>query len=74
MILTGKDIHMIREVYRFSCEEFGRRIGVSGSYITMMERGARPVSEEVRRKVKYEFDLTVEKLKSIIDTYNEYSL
>ena len=47
----GHGIVVRRAVLRMTQTELARRIGVTRSYISMLENGERPLTEELRQKI-----------------------
>lgn len=68
-IVNEGNVGIIREMYRLSCEELGSLIGVSGRFISFVERGARKLPEVRAQMIERELDLTPEKLALIYDIY-----
>ena len=52
----GHGIVVRRAVLRMTQTELARRIGVTRSYISMLENGERPLTEELRQKIAAALD------------------
>jgi|SRR6187399_662060 len=51
MNMTGTDIRTARERRGWQQEEFARKLGVSQGYVSLLERGRRPVSKRLAAKL-----------------------
>ena len=51
-------VKFIRILHGFTQEEFGRFLGFSRSYVMMVERGHRDLSENYKGKIMEAFNLT----------------
>ncbi len=52
----GHGIVVRRAVLRMTQTELARRIGVTRSYISMLENGERPLTDELRQKIAAALD------------------
>jgi transcriptional regulator with XRE-family HTH domain len=59
----GHKIMVQRAVLRMNQSELARRIGVRQSYISMIENGDRPISDELLRKISAALRCKPEELK-----------
>ena len=59
----GHKIMVQRAVLRINQSELARRIGVRQSYISMIENGDRPISDELLRKISVALRCKPEELK-----------
>ena len=59
----GHKIMVQRAVLRMNQSELARRIGVRQSYISMIENGDRPISDELLRKISVALRCKPEELK-----------
>ncbi|WP_251460094.1 helix-turn-helix domain-containing protein [Weizmannia agrestimuris] len=60
MQLSKELIRFIRQNNRLSQREFADRIGVSNSYIALVENGIKPVTPNLSKKITKEFDIDVD--------------
>ena len=60
MQLSKELIRFIRQTNRLSQREFADRIGVSNSYIALVENGIKPVTANLSEKITKEFDIDVD--------------
>jgi transcriptional regulator with XRE-family HTH domain len=56
--MTGKDLKLGREQKGWTQEEAASRLSVSQPYLSLMEKGARPVSKKLARKAASAFKLS----------------
>ena len=56
--MTGKDLKVGREQKGWTQKEAATRLNVSQPYLSLMEKGARPVSEKLARKAASAFGLS----------------
>jgi len=56
--MTGKDLKVGREQKGWTQEEAATRLSVSQPYLSLMEKGARPVSKKLARKAASAFGLS----------------
>jgi transcriptional regulator with XRE-family HTH domain len=74
MNLTADEFYKIRKVYRLTQEDVGALCNVSTSYINMIEKNKRKLTERVGRRLVEELQLTPDKLTCILAIYNEFNL
>ncbi|MED4311680.1 helix-turn-helix transcriptional regulator [Heyndrickxia coagulans] len=60
MLLSRQLIRFIRQNNRLSQREFANRLGVSNSYIALVENGIKPVTASLSKKIAKEFDIDVD--------------
>ncbi|MGG3707363.1 helix-turn-helix domain-containing protein [Heyndrickxia coagulans] len=60
MLLSRELVRFIRQNNRLSQREFADRIGVSNSYIALIENGIKPVTANLSKKIAKEFDIDVD--------------
>ena len=60
MQLSKELVRFIRQNNRLSQREFADRIGVSNSYIALVENGIKPVTANLSKKIAKEFDIDVD--------------
>ncbi|GER71313.1 hypothetical protein BpJC7_26160 [Weizmannia acidilactici] len=60
MLLSRQLVRFIRQNNRLSQREFANRLGVSNSYIALVETGIKPVTANLSKKIAKEFDIDVE--------------
>lgn len=68
-MVNESNLAIIRKVYRLSCEEIGALMGVSGQFVSYVERGARNLPAKRAEKLAEILALTPEKLALIIEVY-----
>jgi transcriptional regulator with XRE-family HTH domain len=73
-IVNERNIALIRTVYRLSCAELGALMGVSGRFVSYIERGAKNLPRERAEQLARELDLTPSKLERLITHYEETKL
>ena len=56
--MTGKDLKSGREQKGWTQEEAATRLSVSQPYLSLMEKGARPVPDKLARKAATAFGLS----------------
>ena len=56
--MTGKDLKLGREQKGWTQEEAASRLSVSQPYLSLMEKGVRPVSKKLARKAASAFGLS----------------
>lgn len=71
MVINNSTLYMIRTVYGFSCVTTGDLLGVSSSLVSLVERGLRTLTPELRRRIVDGFELNDAKLKRIRELYYE---
>lgn len=57
MLLSRDLVRFIRQTNRLSQREFADRIGVSNSYIALVETGIKPVTANLSEKITKEFSI-----------------
>ncbi|KYC65206.1 helix-turn-helix domain-containing protein [Heyndrickxia coagulans] len=57
MQLSKEFVRFIRQNNRLSQREFADRIGVSNSYVALVETGIKPVTPNLSKKIAKEFDI-----------------
>ena len=57
--MTGKDLKLGREEKGWTQEQAAARLSVSQPYLSLMEKGARPVPKKLARKAASAFGLSV---------------
>lgn len=60
MLLSRELVRFIRQNNRLSQREFANRLGVSNSYIALVETGIKPVTANLSKKIAKEFDIDVD--------------
>lgn len=55
----GRKIRKLRNQHGMSTEDLGERIGYSGSYVSYMERGKRPISLEILNHIADIFNVDI---------------
>lgn len=60
MLLSRDLVRFIRQTNRLSQREFASRIGVSNSYIALVENGIKPVTANLSKKIAKEFGIDVD--------------
>lgn len=60
MLLSRDLIRFIRQTNQLSQREFADRIGVSNSYIALVEAGIKPVTANLTKKITREFGIDVD--------------
>lgn len=71
MDISGDQLYKIRKVYGLSREEIGALIGVSGRFISFIEKDERLFPTTRRDMLVSELELTVSKLARINEIYEE---
>ena len=71
MLLSRQLIRFIRQNNRLSQREFADRIGVSNSYIALVEAGIKPVTANLSEKITKEFDIDVDYIEAARRFINE---
>ena len=56
--MTGKDLKLGREQQGWTQQEVATKLSVSQPYLSLMEKGARPVPEKLARKATSAFGLS----------------
>jgi transcriptional regulator with XRE-family HTH domain len=56
--MTGKDLKLGREQKGWTQEEAATRLSVSQPYLSLIEKGARPLSKKLARKAASAFGLS----------------
>jgi transcriptional regulator with XRE-family HTH domain len=70
-IVNEGNLALIRAVYRLSCEELGALMGVSGRFISHIERGSRNLPQARADRLSEELALTPDKLARLTAVYEE---
>lgn len=70
-LINAGNIGKIRKIYRLTLEDMGALIGVSGVFISYVERGHRNLSSVKAIALQRELDLTPDKLERLIKAYDE---
>lgn len=73
-MVDAEQLAKIRQVYRLSCEEMGALIGVTGRFISFVERGERNLPKARADVLTEELDLTPEKIGRILAIYEETNI
>nr|WP_017553577.1 helix-turn-helix transcriptional regulator [Heyndrickxia coagulans] len=60
MLLSRQLVRFIRQNNRLSQREFANRLGVSNSYIALVEAGIKPVTANLSKKIAKEFGVDVD--------------
>lgn len=66
-MLNGNNLHTIRAAYGLGKTELARLVGVSHSYIVLVESGERKLSEKVRNRIIDALELTQDKVDKITE-------
>jgi transcriptional regulator with XRE-family HTH domain len=72
--ITPEVFKKIREVHGLSMSQFGELLNVSKAQICFIEKGERPLSDRIRRKLIDEFLLTSESISEILTIHNRYQV
>ncbi|MHA7964957.1 helix-turn-helix domain-containing protein [Paenibacillus sp. CAU 1782] len=73
-IVNERNIAHIRAVYRLSCAEFGALMGVSGRFVSYIERGEKNLPRDRAEQLVRELSLTPSKLERLFTHYEETKL
>lgn len=65
MRITNKQFHKIRKVYQLTTTELANILGYSQSYISDIDRGVEPVTDNVVRRLRDKLGLDEIKLREI---------
>ncbi|WP_208618711.1 helix-turn-helix transcriptional regulator [Paenibacillus kribbensis] len=70
MLINATLLTELRSIYELSQTEFAALCGVTPSYVNMIERGKRIVTNRISAAIVTEFELTEEKLADLRRSYN----
>lgn len=68
-IINESNIGIIRNIYRLSCEELGALMGVSGRFVSFIERGARNLPKRRAEMLDEQLRMSEEKLARLLAVY-----
>lgn len=68
-IMTGRELKAFRLKSQLTQEQAARRMGVSQTYLSLMESGKRPVSEGLKRKLVRTFSVSPTELPAKVKEY-----
>ena len=72
--INAGDLYRIRKVHRLSMAQMAALLDISATYINQLEKNREPITDNVKTKLIDRFDLTVEKLQEIRDTYEKFTI
>ncbi len=67
--MTGKELRKYRRDNKLTQKEASRRLGVSQTYLSLLESGNRPITEELRMKAVQMFHLRLTELPARMNSY-----
>ncbi|MCM3087758.1 helix-turn-helix domain-containing protein [Bhargavaea ginsengi] len=70
--ITPLHLYRIRKYYGLTLIQMGEVLGISDTYVSAMEVGREPVTENVQRRVNEAFNLTTNRLRAITIHYREH--
>ncbi|GAA4881798.1 hypothetical protein GCM10023310_72320 [Paenibacillus vulneris] len=73
MPLTVESLYKVRSMRGLSLYDIARLAGVSESYISKIEKGQRPLTAKLARKIIEKLDLTPDRLEQLVRAYDEFN-
>lgn len=74
MRIDNKQFYKIRKVHQLSMIELADLLGYSQSYISSIESGKEPVTENVKDRLEIALDLDTLKLREIESIYEKFTI
>jgi len=74
MMLNPETLRIVRKTCGATQERLGKLLGVTGQYIAMIERGKRPLTPQLERRIRRALNLDDDRLAEIIEIYNRYNI
>lgn len=70
--ITPLHLYRIRRYYGLTLKQMAEVLGISETYVHLMEAGREPVTDNVQRRVNESFSLTTNRLRAITIHYREH--
>jgi transcriptional regulator with XRE-family HTH domain len=70
--LTNDQFRMMRSVYKLSMKEWGNLLDISDTYVNLIEKNKRRLTERVVQRLVNELELTENKLAQILAIYEKF--
>lgn len=74
MRIDNKLFYKIRKVHRLTTTELAELLGYSQTYISAIDRGVEPVTDNVNKRIKDVLDLDTLKLREIESIYEKFTI
>lgn len=74
MRIDNELFYKIRKVHRLTTTELAELLGYSQTYISAIDRGVEPVTDNVDNRLKIALDLDTLKLREIESIYEKFTL
>ena len=74
MNIDNERFHMIRKVYQLTTTELAKLLGYSQTYISAIDRGVEPVSENVQKKLTTVLEIDAIKMREIELSFEKFKV
>ena len=74
MRINNEQFHKIRKVHQLTTTELAELLGYSQTYISSIDRGVEPVTDNVVRRLREKLELDETKLREIELIYEKYKI
>lgn len=74
MRIDNETFYKIRRVYQLTTTELAELLGYSQTYISSIDRGVEPVTDNVQERLKEKLDLNTLKLREIELIYEKFTI
>ena len=74
MQIDNERFHMIRKVYQLTTTQLAELLGYSQTYISAIDRGVEPVSENVQKKLKTALAIDSIKMREIEISFEKFTV